>query len=73
MPRSTPTPEDLERGASQAMDTVTTLFQNLRKAQFELMGAGFAVGLTWDEIAEMTGRPSGDAARVAYEGWLAGR
>jgi hypothetical protein len=73
MPRSNPSPQELERGASLAMDTVTTLLQNLRKAQFELMAAAIDVGLTWDEVAELTGRPSGDAARQAHAEWKKGR
>jgi hypothetical protein len=73
MPRSKPTPEDLERGASLAIDTVTTLLRNLRSVQGELVEAGRAVGLTWDEIAELTGKSSGDAAREAHARWKAGR
>jgi hypothetical protein len=73
MPRSIPTPDQVERGASQAIDTVTTLLRNLQMAQGELVEAGRAVGLTWDEIAELTGKSSGDAAREAHDRWKAGR
>lgn len=73
MPRSTPTPDELERGASQAIDTVTTLLRNLSRAQGELVEAARDVGLTWDQIAELTGKPTGAAAREAHARWRAGR
>lgn len=73
MPRSKPTPDELERGASLAIDTVTTLLRNLRSAQGELVEAGRAVGLTWDQIAELTGKSSGDAAREAHARWKTGQ
>lgn len=73
MPRSKPTPEDLERGASLAIDAVTTLLRNLRSTQGELVQAGRDLGLTWAQIAELTGKPSGDAAREAHARWKAGQ
>jgi hypothetical protein len=73
MPRSKPTSDDLERGAALAIDTVTTLLRNLRSTQGDLVEAGRAVGLTWEQIAELTGKPSGDAAREAHARWKAGR
>jgi hypothetical protein len=73
MPRKKPTPEELERGTSQAMDTVTTLLRMLKNAQGELVEAGRDVGLTWNQIAELTGKPNADTARVAHDDWKAGR
>lgn len=73
MPRRKPTPEELERGASQAIDTVTTLLRSLSHAQGELVEAARSVGLSWNEIAELTGKSSGDAAREAHARWKAGR
>lgn len=73
MPRRKPTPDELERGTSQALDTVTTLLQTLADKQGELVEAGLAIGLTWPEIARLTGKPSGDAAREAHKRWKAGR
>lgn len=73
MPRSKPTPDDLERGASLAIDTVTTLLRNLRSTQGNLVEAARALGLTWEQIAELTGKASGDAAREAHARWKAGR
>lgn len=73
MPRSKATPEEVERGASQAIDTVTSLLRNLRLAQGELIEAALLVGLDWPEIAEVAGYSSGDAARMAQERWRAGQ
>lgn len=73
MPRRKPTPDEIERGASLAVDTVTTLLRTLSHAQGELVEAARAIGLTWDQIAELTGKSSGDAAREAHARWKAGR
>jgi hypothetical protein len=73
MPRKKPNPDELERGASQMADTVTTLLRNLRMAQGELVEAALLVGLTWDQIAQVTGHRTGDAARVAHRKWQAGQ
>jgi len=73
MPRSTPTPDELERGAALAVDAVTTLLRNLRNAQEELVEAARLVGLSWPAIAELTGKSSGNAARIAHDRWMAGR
>lgn len=73
MPRRKPTPDELERGTAQAIDTVTTLLRNLRNAQGELVQAAVDIGLSWPEIAELTGMASGDAARGAHRRWKAGR
>lgn len=73
MPRKKPTAEQLALGASQLTDTVTSLLRSLHMAQGELVEAALLVGLTWDEIAEVTGHRSGDAARVAHRKWQAGR
>ena len=55
------------------MDTVTTLLRVLRNAQGELVEAARDVGLSWPEIAALTGKSSGDAAREAHKDWKAGR
>lgn len=73
MPRSNPTPDELERGAAQAIDTLTTLLRNLRQSQGELVEAGLLVGMDWPEIAQVTGHSSGDAARMAHDRWRAGQ
>jgi len=73
MPRRKPTPEELEQGASQLADTVTTLLRRLEQMRGELVEAGWLVGLDWNEIAEVTGYPTGDAARMAHDRWLEGR
>ena len=73
MPRSKPTPEELERGAAELIDLVTTLLTQLRQAQAELIEAGLHVGMTWSEIAHATGKRSGDAARQAHKAWRSGR
>ena len=73
MPRSNPTPDELERGVALAVDAVTTMLQQIRNAQEELVEAARLVGLSWPEIAELTGKSSGDAARGAHDRWKAGR
>lgn len=73
MPRRKPTPDEFERGASQAIDTVTTLLRNLSHAQGELVDAARDIGLSWDQIADLTGKSSGAAAREAHARWKAGR
>jgi hypothetical protein len=73
MPRRKPAPDELERGTAQAIDTVTTLLRNLGDAQGELVEAARNVGLSWDQIAELTGKSNGAAAREAHTRWKAGR
>lgn len=73
MPRSDPTPDELQRGASLAIESVTNLLRNLGLVRGELVEAGLLVGLTWDEIAVVTGHSSGDAARMAHDRWRAGQ
>jgi hypothetical protein len=73
MPRRKPTPEELERGAFQAMDTVTTLLQRLREAQGHLVEAALLIGLDWPEIAEATGKSSAKAAEEAHKRWKSGQ
>jgi DNA-directed RNA polymerase specialized sigma24 family protein len=52
---------------------VTTLLRNLKNVQQELVEAAVLIGLSWPEIAELIGKPSGNAARVAHDRWKAGR
>lgn len=73
MPRRNPTPEEFERGTSQAIDAVTTLLRNLRRAQGELVDAALDIGFSWPEIAELTGHASGKAAEAAQIRWREGR
>lgn len=73
MPRSKPTPDEIERGVALAVDAVTTLLNHLRNAQGELVEAARLVGLSWPEIAELTGKSSGAAARGAHDRWKSGR
>lgn len=73
MPRRKPTPDELERGASLAVDAVTTLLRNVTRAQDDLVEAARLMGLSWDEIAEVTGRSSGNVARVEHARRKAGR
>lgn len=67
MPRSNPTPEELQRGTAQILDTLTTALRQLERLHEELVEAGKLVGLDWPRIAEATGKPSKDAARKAHK------
>ena len=73
MPRHKPTPAELESCASSLTELVTGLLVQVRQAQHELVEIGLTVGMTWAQVADLTGKSSGDAARAAHARWKAGR
>lgn len=73
MPRHKPTPAELEYCATSLTNLVTGLLMQIREAQAELVEIGLTVGMTWAQVASLTGKPSGDAARAAHARWKAGR
>lgn len=67
-----PTPEELQRGAADLIDLVTTLLAQLRHVEGALIDAGRTVKMSWPEIGAAMGK-SANAARQTHKDWLAGR
>jgi hypothetical protein len=67
-----PTPEELQRGAAELVDLVTSLLAQLNHVQGALIDAGRTVKMSWPEIGAAMGK-SENAARLAHRKWLEGR
>jgi hypothetical protein len=67
-----PTPEQLQSGAADLVDVVSTLLAQLRQMQGQLIEIGKTVGMSWPEVGAAMGC-SKDAARGTYNRWKAGQ
>lgn len=67
-----PTPEELQRGAAELVELVSTLLAQLREVQGAVIDAGRTVKMSWPEIGAAMGK-NADAARQAHRDWKAGR